>query len=412
MSAPAPIAYLCSVYPRASDTFVRTEVAELRRRGWTLHTFAVRHPPREEIVSPALVAEQGSTTYLLTGGLMRLAWSGLRCFATAPRRSIAAFAELWRIGQRGIPGRVRVVAWWLEAAVLAKALQSTGVRHLHTHIAGSAASVALAASRLTGVPFSMTVHGLELLEPTLNAIGAKVAASSFTVCISEQGRSQCMIHAPLESWSKLHVVRCSPAPEFVQPEELRTPVAPVFLCVGRFSPEKGQDLLLEAAARLKQEGVRFALKLGGDGPERAKLEARSRALGLDGCVEFLGWLSSPQVRAAILDASVLVVPSLTEGIPVIIMEAMVSSRAVIATRVGGTHELVESGVTGWLVQPGAVESLVEAMRTAAATPGDELQRMARRGRERVLALHDVTQNVAALGRLIEASLEAPGPRTR
>jgi len=116
-------------------------------------------------------------------------------------------------------------------------------------------------------------------------------------------------------------------------------------------------------------------------------------------VRFAGWRSGAEVRECILDARALVLPSLSEGLPVVIMEALALRRPVIGTDVGGISELVEPGVSGWLVRPGSEESLARALRDALARPPAELDEMGRRGARIVAAAHDAAAQARAMAEL-------------
>jgi len=179
------------------------------------------------------------------------------------------------------------------------------------------------------------------------------------------------------------------------------------VCVARLSPEKGLGVLLRAAALLAREGLEFELALLGDGAERAELEQLAHALELDDHVRFEGWQSGAEVHAHILRARALVLASFSEGLPVVIMEALALRRPVIATRVGGIDELVVPGECGWLVAPGAVRELAAAMREALTRPVAELEAMGRRGAQRVNAAHDASVQARKLAQLFLAARTQP-----
>jgi len=107
------------------------------------------------------------------------------------------------------------------------------------------------------------------------------------------------------------------------------------------------------------------------------------------------------VRAEILNARALVLPSFAEGLPVVIMEAMVLRRPVISTFVAGIPELVQSGESGWLFPAGDVDALVAAIEACLATPADALARMADAAQARVLARHSIGTEAAKLAAAFE-----------
>jgi glycosyltransferase involved in cell wall biosynthesis len=177
------------------------------------------------------------------------------------------------------------------------------------------------------------------------------------------------------------------------------------VCVGRLCKEKAHFLLLEAAKRLAEEGADFELVLAGDGELRADIEGLVARYNLKAQVRITGWISNEQVRDEILAARALVLPSLIEGLPVVIMEAMALRRPVISTFVAGIPELVQPQEHGWLVPAGDVESLLRAMRACLDAPADLLARMGEAAHKRVLVRHNVETEAAKLAELFEAAVE-------
>ena len=188
-------------------------------------------------------------------------------------------------------------------------------------------------------------------------------------------------------------------------EHIPVPDEPRLVCIGRLSEQKGHLLLIEAAGRLAAEGLAFKLILVGDGPLRTQIEAMIAQLGLQNHVEITGWASNPEVQQQLLASRVMVLPSFAEGLPVVIMEALALSRPVISTYVAGIPELVESGTCGWLVPPGSVEALTEAMRSALQAPPEKLEQMGRVGAERVAQQHNAAIEGEKLATLFRSTLE-------
>jgi glycosyltransferase involved in cell wall biosynthesis len=133
---------------------------------------------------------------------------------------------------------------------------------------------------------------------------------------------------------------------------------PSLVFVGRLDSQKGVDVLLEALATLPAE-KRPEIAIVGAGAERPSLEEQSRRLGLDECVRFVGWQANP--RAWMLSADALVLPSRWEGMPNVVLEAMVLGKPVIATDVEGVRDLIDDGVHGWIARPNDPHSLADAV---------------------------------------------------
>lgn len=407
------IAYLTSVYARAGDTFIRREVEELRRRGWIVHTFSIRRADEGEQVSEEVLREQRTTVYVVEQGPRRLLAAFARMSLRSPLRMLRAIRQASSIRWPGVRSWIWHGFYLLEASYLAEQLLRRGVTLLHSHISMNSATVAMLASTLAEVPFSMTVHGPhDFLAADHWGLGRKIAESALTVCISSFARSQCMLAAPTEHWHKLHVVRCGLDGLSLEAPSSPLPEQPRLVCVGRLCPEKGQVLLVQAAALLKAQGIDLEIVLVGGGPSRAEIERQALRLGVEGMFRLVGWQGSAEVRRLISQSRALVQPSFAEGIPVVLMEAMALGRPVIATYVGGVPELVEAGENGWLVPAGSVDELAAAVRRAVGAPPRELERMGERGRQRVLERHDLSAEVRRLAALFEGAIGGREPSSR
>jgi glycosyltransferase involved in cell wall biosynthesis len=173
---------------------------------------------------------------------------------------------------------------------------------------------------------------------------------------------------------------------------------PTIGSVGRLSPEKGQDVFVRALRDLPDvTGV-----LIGDGPSRGALEALADRIGVAQRLIVTGWQEDPRPWLAALD--VFVLPSRLEGLPLAAIEAMLASRAVVASDVGGLPEVVVDGQTGFLVPPGDAAALVATLRSLLADPS-RAQKMGRRGREVALRRFGLSQMVAGYEALYQELLE-------
>ncbi len=159
----------------------------------------------------------------------------------------------------------------------------------------------------------------------------------------------------------------------------------------------------KTSGRSLPEGLEFEIVLAGDGPLRGELEGLVRRSGLEERMRFAGWMSAAEVRDAILGSRALLLPSFAEGLPVVIMEALALGRPVITTAIAGIPELVEPGVTGWLVPAGSVDALASAMRSALQASPTQLAEMGRAGAARVAQQHDAAKEAQKLAELFRAS---------
>ena len=409
-SGTGPIAYLINQYPKVSHSFIRREILALERRGVVVQRFAMRGWDGA-LADEEDLRERGKTRYLLQRGATSLLVPTLRTLLRTPLRFLSALRLAWRSGRHADRSLAYHLVYLAEACRLLEWLRQGGVTHLHAHFGTNGAEVAMLVRELGGPPYSFTVHGPEEFDkPVFLGLREKIDRAKFVVAISSFGRSQLFRWASPAAWHKIQVVHCGLEPAFSAgaDSDLRAPSAtPRLVCVGRLSEQKGQLLLLEAVHRLASRGLPIDIVLAGDGEMREELERRIRHLHLEGQVRITGWVSGAQVREEILAARALVLPSFAEGLPVVLMEAMVLGRAVISTFVAGIPELVEDGETGWLVPAGDLDALIAALESCLAATPERLSHMGQRGRARALGRHNVDDSAAQLEVLFESPLPTP-----
>lgn len=399
------IAYLVNHYPKVSHSFIRREIVGLETCGILVERFSIRSC-ESELVDEADKQEWEKTHYVLKRGVTSLLVSLLRTAITRPIRFLKALQLTFKIGWRSDRGILLNLAYLAEACTLLDWFSDMGITHVHAHFGINPTAVAMLCRVLGGPPYSFTVHGPEEFDKaTVLALDEKIKWASFVVAISSFGKSQLYRWCDRQQWSKIYVVHCGVDKMFLNQPHTSVPDEPRFVCVGRLSEQKGHLVLIEAAGKLAAQGLHFKLVLVGDGPLRPQIEARIAQLGLQDKVEITGWASNAEVQQQILASRVLVLPSFAEGLPVVIMEALALGRPVISTYVAGIPELVEPGVCGWLVPPGSVEDLAEAMHTALQLPVATLEQMGSAGAERVAQRHDAAVEAKKLAGLLQLDIK-------
>lgn len=150
---------------------------------------------------------------------------------------------------------------------------------------------------------------------------------------------------------------------------------PRIAVVGRLSPEKGVDVFLEGVALLVERGVACTAVIVGDGPERGVLEQLAKHRGLADRVRFLGYLT--QIRPLYDHVDLIVIPSRSEGLPSVLLEALAADAGVVATRVGSIPDVLGPGEAGILVNPGSPRDLADGIQVGLARLHDPATRLAR-----------------------------------
>lgn len=402
------LAYLISEYPKVSHSFIRREILALERRGMEITRIAIRGPS-DSSPDGADIDEKALTRYVLSLGIGTLLLHFLRSCIRSPGRMYRALVEALRLSRGAEKGVGYHMAYLVEACVVASWMRSAGIKHVHAHFGSNPTTVAMLAATIVSGSFSFTAHGtVETDNAAGIAISEKVRRAAFVVAVSDYGRAQMMRWVSHDHWCKIFVVRCGLDRDYIAASPPPPVLEPEFVSVGRLSAEKGHLVLLCSMARLVRAGYRCRLVIVGDGPLRNAIVALSRELGIENCIRITGWLNGDGVRTEISSARALVLPSFSEGLPVVIMEAMALGRPVIASSVSGIPELVVHRETGWLVPPGNDLALYEAMRECLDSASATLSRMSVDAVSRVRERHDINAEgeklVALFRRVVPSAL--------
>ena len=391
------IAYFINHYPKVSHSFIRREILALERQGFEVQRIAL-HGWNDPLPDLEDQRERERTRYVLRHGGWGLLLPTVGSLLRSPLRFFAAVrlaVRMARDSDKTLPYHLAYVA---EACRILPWLIEFGARRLHAHFGNNSTEVALLAHVLGGPPFSFTIHGPgEFSQPM--GLQEKIHQSSFVVAVSCFGRSQLYLRARYGDWPKIKIVHCGLERAFYEDSAAPVVLSTRFVCVGRLCDEKGQALLIEAAALLAGRGIPFELVFAGDGPNREEIDNLIIKSGMNKQVRVTGWISGSDVRREIMAARALVLPSFAEGLPVVIMEAMALRRPVLTTYIAGIPELVRPGETGWLFPAGCVNELANAMEECLATPLARLQEMGDAAHDRVIERHSIDTEVAKLAEL-------------
>jgi colanic acid/amylovoran biosynthesis glycosyltransferase len=381
------IAYFINGYPKVSHTFIRREIQAVEKAGAVILRVALR-PTEDELIDQGDISEAKITRYVLARGWGNTLRQGLREAATRPMRALSLFATAFRLGLKTDRGVVRHMAYAIEALVLAGWCRVEGIKHVHAQFGTNPAMVARYAAKFSDMTYSFTAHGADEIDQAGSAdMQEKLAHASFVATVSWYVRSQLMRRMPFASWDKLKVIHCGLGSDYLTPPAPPFPKQRKLICLGRLCEEKSQHLLVSAFADVRKKGYDIKLILAGDGPLRGAIEAVIAAKKLENHVTITGWIDGERVRSELSDATIMVLPSLLEGLPVAIMEAMALGRPIVSTYVSGIPELVQHGQNGWLVPAGDSGALTEVLATALSCTDAELEAMGRHGKVRVSVRH-------------------------
>lgn len=285
----------------------------------------------------------------------------------------------------------------LPAALgIAEELREWGADHVHAEFAGHPATAAWIVNAAIGIPYSVSCRAHDIFR-SQRLLAQKFAAASAVRSVSEFTRAFLARKVAGVGEVDIDVIHSSVDVGAIPalPPAPRNGTFRV-LYVGALQQRKGVDVLLSALAGLDGD---WRLDLAGDGPERARLEALTRDLGLEARVAFLGARPFEEISGLIEAAHVCVAPSVigpkgrTEGIPNVMIEALAHQRPAISTRVSGIPELIRDGETGLMTEPGDIDALRRALVEVRDDP-DAAHALAVAGRAHVAAEFDLRRNAA------------------
>jgi glycosyltransferase involved in cell wall biosynthesis len=368
------VAYILEQYPELSQTFVETELREVRRQGDDPTVLALRPGPHGDLADPAFDPHHPPRGARRITAFARTATTHPRALRNGP----------WPPDGRRARGIARIAPWLTHASE---------ADHLHAHFASEATDIAALLSELSGTPFSFTGHSTDLFADPAG-LRRRLNSAAFAVVVCEYDREEVDRLAPG------HRGRVEVVPVGLDLEALRrtTPYDPdgPVVAVGRLVEQKGFADLVAVAQEIGREVV-----IAGDGPLRDKLDRPH--------VRLTGALTPAESLELIERASVLVAPSVVaadgsrDGIPTVIKEALALETPVIASDAVGNPEVIRPA-HGLLYAARDRSALKQAI--AALLGNSDREAMGRAGRAFAEDHADITKSAARLRALWGAAQRA------
>jgi glycosyltransferase involved in cell wall biosynthesis len=269
---------------------------------------------------------------------------------------------------------------FLYARLLGRIRQLHSVKPIdviHAHAALPCGHAAALISRRLNIPFVVTVHGLDVFNTCFlsgfpadwrrNVSVEVYRAARTVVCIS--GKVQEILKAGTSAETSSTIVHNGVNPTFFSPNSaVMGRSDPEILMVGNLLRSKGHELVLRAIGDLIPSFPQLQCRIIGEGPDRARLEALVRGLGIGQHVHFSGWQSRSEVADAMRCCAVFALPSRNEGLGCVYLEAMSCGRPAIGCRGQGIEEVIKHGRNGWLIPVDGIESLVQGLGALLESP--------------------------------------------
>src|SRR6266513_2416594 len=386
------LAYVVERFPKFSQTFCYREVAELFRQGEKPAVFSLR--------SPDFGPEQSWDNEIL---------KVVHVLPEGDEFAKAVDAELHKVPK---PAR-KILREWRgrrdslrlhQAVYIGVRLRELGVTRVHAHFAGMAARTAFWIREFFGITYSVTVHANDIFTPNDFEIGLDKILSSASAIIAVSNFGADYIREEFsEAANRVYRVYNGIDVEQFQPAKFDQP--PLILSIGRLISKKGFDILIDACAILRGEGLDFQCEIIGEGPVQRELQARIDQHQLADRVTLAGPKPQRAIISRLAEATILTLPcrvdpdGAMDNLPTVIMEAMAAALPVVTTDVGGVSEMVRDRETGLLVAQSDPAATADALSQLI---GDvELaQSFGGKGRKREEEIFSIEKNVRALQEII------------
>lgn len=380
MSQSKKLGYLVPQFPGQTHIFFWREIEHLEKLGVDVHIFSTKPPPQGLICHEWSHDAIDRTTYLASRSIAKL----ITALRRLPLREIAS--EISRDGKNvlrdfliSVPAAQRLIA----------ECKRHGITHVHAHSCGRAALIAATANRISGLNYSLTLHG-PLQDYGLGQC-FKWRKASFATIITQGLLAEMRRQMAADMPEIIHVQAMGVDTAVMRRDTpYKAPAAsePLYVfCCARLNVVKGHQDLINAVAIMRDQGVDVHLEIAGEDDDggsgfRKVLEREINKLNLGDHVILLGAIDAEDVRRRLCKSHLFVLASWAEPLGVAYMEAMSCGTPTIGTAAGGVRELIENDVDGILVPPRDPEAIAGAMLRLARDPAS-LQRLSAAGRKTV-----------------------------
>jgi glycosyltransferase involved in cell wall biosynthesis len=383
-------AYILLWFPKPSETFVFREVMNLQDMGLLIRVFSLYGKLNRKL-TPEMQAASGAVERLGIGYLKR-APSEVLHWVKRDRNKVLDFLKSLTVKPwYGLEKTGENLWAFLCALHLARRFREEKIEHIHAPWASGPATAAWIASNLTGIPFSFTCRAWDIYPPD-GALKEKIRDAALVRSETGYNITQ-LAELAGHHTAKIHLTYNGvPLKTHREAPVAMTPPYNL-LALGRLVGKKGYDYLISACKILKDAGFDFKLTLAGDGPLKGKLKRLTRRMRLTDRISFPGFVTYENISELFHSADIFLMPSIVhssgdrDGIPTVIMESLLHRVPVVATNVSGIPEVIENGVTGFLIPQKNSLALARAIVDMARDRKGAI-RMADEGREKVFNMFD------------------------
>jgi len=379
------VVYLLNAFPQLSETFILNEIREIKRQGINVRIYSIGQVEATTVHKEALPLIK-DTVYLGKIGKKEKVLGLIYLLLTRPLRF---FKTLLYVIQKND----QELKWSLKNSFfLAREVKRLGAQHIHAHFALEAAEHAMLVGMLSGLPYSMSPHAVDIYVYQ-RFLRDKMNHAEFIATECQYSKDYLAQYNTQYPKERIYVQRLGFNLEKFKPgnnvnqESLGAPLR--LVSISRLVEKKGLIYLIDALAVLRDEGLEYQSKIVGDGPELRNLESSIKNHQLGSRVQLLGAKDSDQIKKILDDADIFILPCIItdrgdrDATPTAIIEAMAIGIPIISTTVAGIPEIVSKNA-GILVPPRDSIALGKAIRTVYKMGDKERREMGRQGQQYVM----------------------------
>ena len=269
---------------------------------------------------------------------------------------------------------------------------------IHSHFVSNAALKGYLIANFFKIPFSVTGHHSDIIFNPLPELKEIINESSLFITISNYNKKYLIDKYTIDP-NKIIVNYCGIFTDQYDRKKTDYPVQFILVSVTGLRPVKGVKYLIEACKILIEEKIPYQCQIIGGGPDQQRIKELIDKYNLSKYVHLLGKIHPDHIKDYLLKSSVFILPSLSEGIPIAIMEAMAMELPVIATNITGLPEIIDDGVNGYLVPPQDPKALADKIMDLYKNP-EKRTVFGKAARRKIEAKFNLKKNVARFEELL------------
>ena len=395
------VAYILLRFPCLTETFIAEEIRKIQSMGIRVHLYSLLPPKKEPVqsVSAGLVPQTRFTPQVYTPSLW---WAQLCVLRKSPGQYFRLLGILLSQPAPELAAFPKRVMTFLKSIWLAKEIEGTPVKLLHSHFAWLSAAACMIVSELNGLPFTITAHAYDIYSKQSDILKLTTTRADRIVTISDYNKRVMLEMNTRLSKEKIEVIHCGIDLAYFSGINRATNNGILNITsVGSLLEKKGHAYLIRACQELRRQGIEFRCVIVGGGGLREQLQELIKELDLEDRVILVGPQTQAWVRDRLRESDVFVLACVVteegerDGIPVALMEATAMGVPVVCTSVSGIPELIEHEETGLLVPERDVDALAAAV-SRLSMDGLLRQKLVGKGRRVVVAEFDINKSAAQL----------------